>query len=57
MGIGYYSYFEDENSSIYSKIPVWNFQLVGDNDGNKIASVVVNAMDGNLIEINYWGVE
>ena len=54
----YGPYYEDGNTSEYSKIPVWQFNVNGDNvdvneDGvSGVVSVSINAMDGSVCSMD-----
>ena len=54
----YDAYYEDGNTSEYSKIPVWQFNVNGDNvdvneDGvSGVVSVSINAMDGSVCSMD-----
>ena len=57
MSLNYAPYSEEEDSDEYMSIPVWNITLLGNYDGTHVASVRVNAMDGSILDINYWSFE
>ncbi|MCR5544327.1 MAG: hypothetical protein K6F55_09300 [Eubacterium sp.] len=55
---GYYlSYFpvldEDRTSDEFSVVPVWRYLLIG--DYNQFAEIQQNAMDGTIVNIQYFG--
>ena len=57
MSLNYAPYSEDNSKEEYMTIPIWNITLLGNYDGTHMASVRVNAMDGSIIDINYWSFE
>ena len=60
MNLNYYPDYEkkDENGEInydvYTYIPVWEFQIMGDTDVDCGGDIIVNAMDGSIVNIAYW---
>ena len=57
MGLTYYAYSENEDSDEYDYIPAWQFLATGDGAMGNPGTIYVNAIDGSIIDIQYWGIE
>ena len=52
--LDYYPVYEDDKSSNFMTIPVWGFFMIGDSNGNRSARVIVNAIDGSIVDVEYY---
>jgi hypothetical protein len=55
--LSYAPYSDDPTTNDFSYIPCWTFQMYPDGNGSNGAEIIVNAMDGSIVELYYWGVD
>ncbi|SEP54788.1 hypothetical protein SAMN02910369_00044 [Lachnospiraceae bacterium NE2001] len=48
---------DDPTSNEFSYIPCWTFDMYPDGNGSNGAEVIVNAMDGSIVDLYYWSTE